>query len=266
MRAPGAILMLAALAALCGCATLPDGRPGGEHVTMRPGWERVRSSAIAAARDPWVWGPLIGAAAFQIDHLDQRTSDWARAHTPVFGSQGGAENWSDDLRSATSVANLLTLALEPDGHDGTGWFRAKARATMVDLLAVGSTTLVTKELKAATDRLRPNEASESSFPSGHASSAAAHARLASLHLDCIEMNPGARRVLDAGLTAMTVGTAWARVEAGWHYPSDVLAGMALGNYLASFVNGALRDRPDAAQAVAIVFTDGGANLQWRWRF
>src|SRR5690349_7317826 len=90
---------------LSGCATLPDGKGWGEQATVAPGWERVRESAVNAAKDPWTWGPLIGAAAFQIDDFDRRTSDWARDHTPVFGSQHSAEQWSDDLRSASSIAN-----------------------------------------------------------------------------------------------------------------------------------------------------------------
>src|SRR5919106_962014 len=84
--------------ALAGCGTLPAGRGWGEDATFRPGLERVRESAVNAVRDPWVWAPLAGAAVFQVDDWDRRTSDWAREHTPVFGSQQSAEDWSDDLR------------------------------------------------------------------------------------------------------------------------------------------------------------------------
>ena len=31
------------------------------------------------------------------------------------------------------------------------------------------------------------------------------------------------------------GVAWARVEAGRHFPSDVLAGAALGNFITTFI-------------------------------
>jgi len=34
---------------------------------------------------------------------------------------------------------------------------------------------------------------------------------------------------------VALGTGWARVEAQKHYPSDVLAGMALGNFMAAFI-------------------------------
>ena len=82
-----ALSVLLIVVSLSACGTLPSGEGWGEDATFTPGWERVHDSAVNAARDPWVWGPLIGAAAFQIDDWDRRTSDWAREHTPVFGSQ-----------------------------------------------------------------------------------------------------------------------------------------------------------------------------------
>jgi len=51
-------------------------------------------------------------------------------------------------------------------------------------------------------------------------------------------------VLDAGFISFGAGTSWARVEAGMHYPSDVLAGAALGHFIAAVVNDAfLGERP-----------------------
>ena len=49
-----------------------------------------RASGTKAARDalldPWTWGPVLAATAFQIDGWDRRVSDWARieagAHFP----------------------------------------------------------------------------------------------------------------------------------------------------------------------------------------
>jgi membrane-associated phospholipid phosphatase len=42
--------------------------------------------------------------------------------------------------------------------------------------------------------------------------------------------------LRSSMFLLTAGTAWARVEAQKHYPSDVLAGAALGHFLGSFLN------------------------------
>jgi len=47
---------------------------------------------------------------------------------------------------------------------------------------------------------------------------------------------GGTTSLRIGLASLTTGTAWARVEAGKHFPSDVLAGMALGHLIGAFIN------------------------------
>lgn len=259
-------LMVAPLIVLCGCGTLQNGRGWGEDATWRPGWERVQVAAVTAARDPWVWGPLIGAAAFQIDDWDRRTSDWAREQTPVFGSQRNAQDWSDDLRSVSVFVHYATLMATPSGADPGDWIMNKAKGTLVSVAAVSSTVLVTNSLKQAFDRERPNAAAGESFPSGHTSSSAVHTRLASRNLQSIEMGDGARRALDAGLVALTLGTSWARIEAGWHYPSDTLFSMALGNFIAAFMNDAFLGLQADAAGVAVTATGDGAVLQWRRRF
>lgn len=254
------------LIALCGCGTLPNGRGWGEDATFRPGWQRVRVAAEGAARDPWVWAPLLGAVAFQIDDWDRRTADWAREQTPVFGSQRSAEDWSDDLRTASVVAHYATLLVTPSDADPGDWVMNKAKGTLVSMAAVSSTVLVTNSLKHAIDRERPNGLAGESFPSGHTSSSAVHTRLASRNLQSIEMKAGARGALDAGLVALTLGTSWARIEAGWHYPSDTLFSMALGNFIASFMNDAFLGLPAGTPGISIRAVGDGAVLKWQWRF
>ena len=68
IRLPVAALCLIGLT---GCGTLPSGERWGDGATVRPGWAAVKASAANAARDPWVWIPLVGAAAFQIDDWDR---------------------------------------------------------------------------------------------------------------------------------------------------------------------------------------------------
>jgi hypothetical protein len=230
---------------VCGCGTLPDGRVWGEEATWRPGSARLKSAAVAAATDPWVWAPLAGAALFQIDDWDRRVSDWAREHTPFFGSEADADEWSDDLRDAAVLAHWATMVATPGGVEPRRWFRAKVRGTLVDAAAVASTVAITRGIKTTVERERPNGESES-FPSGHTSSAAVHTRLASGNLRWIEMGAPVRRALDVGLTTLTIGTSWARIEAGVHFPSDTLFSIALGNFCASFVNDAFLGAAPAA--------------------
>lgn len=251
---------------LSACSTLPDGRGWGEGATLVPGWQRVQSSAVNAARDPWTWAPLLGAAVFQIDDFDRRTSDWAREHTPVFGSQRSAEDWSDDLRSASSVAHYLTILATPSGDEPGEWLLNKTKGTLVDAAAVAATGEITNAMKRGFGRERPNGDDSESFPSGHTSSSAVHTRLASRNLQSIEMSDGTRTALDVGLHALTIGTSWARIEAGWHYPSDTLFSMALGNFLAAFINDAFMGLPAPSMAMGLRPVDGGAVVRMQVRF
>lgn len=261
-----ALVVVLCAAPLHGCGTLPNGRAWGEDATLRPGWERVGVAAANAARDPWVWAPLAGAAVFQIDDWDRRTSDWAREHTPVFGSQSSAEQWSDDLRSASVFAHYASIVATPSGGEPRDWLINKTKGMLVGVAAVSATGAITQTLKTGADRERPDASDRESFPSGHTSSSAVHTRLASRNLRSLDLPPSARTALDAGLYALTLGTSWSRIEAGYHYPADTLFGMALGNFLASFCNDAFLGVDAAEAAFAVSATDGGAALQWRMQF
>lgn len=268
IRAPavGIATWLIAASCLSGCGTLPDGRVWGEAATWQPGWQRVRTAARESLRDPWVWGPALGAAVFQIDDWDRRVSDWAREQTPVFGSQAQAERWSDDLRTASVVAHYATIIATPGGDDPGQWVVSKARGALVDAAAVSATVLATRAMKTTLDRERPNGEDTESFPSGHTSSSSVHTRLASRNLRWIELDRNVRRGLDAGLVALTAGTSWARIEAGMHFPSDTLFSIALGNFVASFVNDAFLEPGGSHSSLAFAAMPDGATLNWRVAF
>ncbi len=259
-------LVLVTILSCTACGSLPNGRSWGEDATFKPGWDRVAASAAKAARDPWVWAPLAGAALFQIDDWDRRTADWAQEHTPVFGSQRSAEHWSDDLRTASALAHYVTIAATPSGDTPREWFINKAKGTLVQAAAVSATVLVTQTVKSGLDRDRPNGQGGESFPSGHTSTSAVHTRLASRNLQSIDMSKATRTSLDVGLYALTIGTSWSRIEAGWHYPSDTLVGMALGNFMASFVNDAFLGLDASAPRVGIAPSQGGLMLTLDARF
>ena len=248
------------------CGSLPNGRDWGQDATFTPGWERVKASAVNAARDPWVWAPLAGAAVFQIDNWDHRTADWAQRQTPVFGSQHSAEDWSDDLRAASVLAHYVTLAATPSGDEPGEWIVNKAKGTLVHVAAVSGTVLITHTLKTTIDRERPNGQGTESFPSGHTSTSAVHTRLASRNLESIAMSDAARTSLDVGLYALTICTSWARIEAGWHYPSDTLVGMAIGNFMATFLNDAFLGLERDTMQLSVAPIERGALLHFGMRF
>jgi membrane-associated phospholipid phosphatase len=254
-------------ALLTACGTLPDGGRWGEKITISPGWERIGSAASTAVRDPWVWAPLAAAAGLQIGHWDQQISTWAMRETPVFGSQANAASWSDTLRSVAVVSDVSTVLLTPSGDAAGPWFADKARGYALDLVAATATISTTTLLKKATGRTRPNGVDDESFPSGHTSITAAYGRLAARNLEYIDMNPALRNGFIYGLDAVTFGTAWARIEAGAHYPSDTLFGMALGNFFANFFKDAfMGTQAGFVQNFSVEPTHGGLTLQWHAAF
>jgi hypothetical protein len=219
---------------LAGCATLPDGHRWGGDVTIAPGWARVRTAAVQAATDPWVWAPLAGAGVLQAGNFDRRLSHWGRTRNPIFGSEANATLWSDRLRSAGVGVDIATVLLTPSGDiDGT-WLLDKAKGYLVNLAAATTAIESTTLLQHSVSRERPNGANDHSFPSDHSAASSVYTGLASLNLQEIPMSSGTRDGLDVSLHALSFATAWARVEGGWHYPSDTLAGMAIGNFCAEF--------------------------------
>jgi len=223
------VLMLG-VAIASGCATSERG------LTARDYWpsgRRFKQAAKNAVKSPGTWIPLIGVGVVSIDDWDQHISEWAVENTPVFGSTGNASDASGYLKSATSVAMVGTALAVPNA-DGP-WER-KPERLLLEVGAVQLSNLATSVLKSVTDRERPDGEDDRSFPSGHASQSSARATLACRNVDQIpSLSKGWRTTLKTSFRVIAAGTAWARVEAGKHYPSDVLFGSALGNFVAVFV-------------------------------
>lgn len=255
------------IAWLAGCSTLSNGRGWGEDTTLGPGWARVGQAAVQAARDPRVWAPLAGAAVLQIDGWDRRVSDWARRDTPVFGSQANAERWSNTLRSASVVADGTTVLFTPSGDAGSDWVLDKIKGYAVDLAAATVAIETTSGLQRLTDRTRPNGTNSLSLPSGHTTTSAVYTQLATRNLQVIDLDLSARVALDFGLNALTIGTAWARVEAGEHFPADTLVGMAIGNFFGHWFDAAFMGLAGQSRTtVAVTPLRNGLALHWEARF
>jgi hypothetical protein len=249
------------------CTTLPDGSRWGESATLTPGWQRVKTSALDAARSPWVWAPLAGAAVLQVDSWDEDVADWASDETPLFGSPENADDWSDGLRIASAVGYGASVLATPSGDLDGDWLLAKVQGAAVGASAFAATAGVTGGLKSLTSRERPDGSDDDSLPSGHASTAAVFDTLTVRNLQSIDVSPAMRTTLEIGAGAMTAGTAWARVEAGRHYPSDVLIGIALGNFMGAFFTEAfLGLEPGARFSFSAAPTREGAVLSWELRF
>ena len=67
--------------------------------------------------------------------------------------------------------------------------------------------------------------------------------MAALNIDSIDRPDGLRTPAKTvlGLAAFTAN--WSRIEGGQHYPSDVLLGATIGNFLSRFFNDAFMGLP-----------------------
>ena len=225
---------------LTGCrGTLPNGRGWGQDALRVPSWEQVGHAAVDAVLAPETLGTAAGAVVFYgAGNIDRELADWAADHTPLFGSRKRAAQASDYLEGAAVLAWGVTALATPSGEPLSGpWLAAKGEGIVMQGLAVGATSGVTTLLKdVVTHRTRPDGSDQQSFPSGHTATAAVGDMLAARNLESLPLTPGERTAMRVGLFTLTMGTAWARVEAHKHFPSDVLAGAALGNFLGAFVN------------------------------
>ena len=210
--------MLAAALALAGCATLPNGGSWGEDATFAPGWRRARAAAVDAVESPRFWGPLAAAALFQVDGWDRKVSNWARDHTPAFGSESNAARWSDRLRSASSYVYVASVLATPSGDDPKEWLLDKLRGAAVGMAAIGVTDGGKRVAQERRRARAPNGQDRQSMPSSHTSRSAVLTELAERNVQSLDVGQATRRALDLGLNALTYATAWARVESGFHFP------------------------------------------------
>lgn len=248
---------------LTACATIPDGHRWGEDATVSPGWQRVGSAAWQAVKNPTFWAPLLAAGAMQIDGWDHRVSSWARRNTPVFGSEANAANWSNDLRSASVVADWATVVLAPSGPLDQDWLVDKLKGGAVDLVAAESAIEFTAGLEHVTKRERPNGAGDTSMPSDHTTTSAVYTSLAAQNLELSGLDPGLQTAADIGLGALTVATGWARVEAGYHFPSDTMVGASIGSFFGNFFTDAFlapATGPSPRTSMHLKALPGGAEL------
>jgi hypothetical protein len=259
-------LVLAALS-LAGCGTLQNGRGWGQDALWPVDLERVGHAACDAFFNPRTLVPLAGAALFAIDDFDERVSDWASEHNPIFGSQNGAEDASNYLSDILYAEGIATALAAPSGDTPEVWALSKLRGGAVELGAVAATGGLTDLLKRTTGRVRPDRSDDRSFPSGHTSHAVSFATLANRNLESLDTLEDIRPALEIGNVVLASGVAWARVEARKHYPSDVLVGAALGHFVTAFIHDAFMNLPeDGRFDVAVLPLEGGAGLSLCFRF
>jgi len=239
-------LATASVVTLSGCAAAKRDLRAADYW---PSGKRWKQATVRALKDPGTWVPAAGAVVVQIDDWDGRITDWAVDNTPLFGSGEDASKASDYLLVATNLSMLGTSLAVPNGP---GAWEFKPERAVLGEVGVLLTAGLTDVLKDVSGRERPDGANDRSFPSGHTSQAFAASAFAGRSVGQLNLSKGGRLALESSITAMAAATAWARVEAGVHYPSDVLAGAALGNFIAIFVHDAFLPADSGTRVSAVI--------------
>lgn len=258
---------IAISALLVSCGTLAGGRGWGQDATLSPGWARVRAAALANLEDPVTWLPIASAAVLQVDDFDRRISDWARDETPIFGSTQHASDASDTWRTVTNDLWTVSLFVPPSGETAGEWAWSRTKGATVEIAAKAVSRGVTSVLKDVSNRARPDGSDDRSFPSGHMTEAFGSAALGARNLDWSNLPSGAVWPGKIALYGSSILTGWARVEAGKHFPSDVLFAAGATNFVVGFVHDAFLGLGSGPEVLVSGGPDGdGWEVGLAWGF
>ena len=260
------VLLASLLLLAAGCGTMSNGRGWGQDATLRPGWRRVGRSAVRAVLDPQTWGPLAVAALLQVDNADRRISDWAVDHTPLFDSPANAQDAVGWTGQALDAIFYASLAATPAGDEPGEWAWNKLRGGLVEFAGYGIANESVDFLKDATGRTRPDGSNDKSFPSSHARRSSADVTLAARNVDAMALPGPVRMTLKTGMYSLGAVSAWSRVEAQGHYPSDVLAGWAVGHFWTAFVHDAFLYETDPPFMVQLMPEPDAVHARLVWQF
>jgi membrane-associated phospholipid phosphatase len=252
---------------LAGCGTLKNGRGWGQDAGWPVDVGRIARAGRDALLSPATLVPLAGAGVFALGDLDEKVSDWASEHHPLFGSQSGAADASNYMVGVLGAEAFATALATPSGDTPGAWALAKLKGGAVEAGAVAATGALSGWLKDGSNRMRPDGSDNESFPSGHSALAFSFATLANRNLDSIDFLGDFRTPLQITNTVLASGVAWARVEAHKHHPSDVLFGAALGHFLTAFIHDAFLNLPEDGNFDFAFFSTGdGLGLSLEFRF
>jgi membrane-associated phospholipid phosphatase len=245
-----------------GCGTLRNGRGWGEDAVYPVELGRIPRAAYRAFLDWQTLIPAAGALLFRIDHFDRKVSDWANTRHPFFGSQKTSTDISDYFYDALLFEALLTTLATPSGDDPQKWAYSKLKGIAVEAAALGITDGITTSLKRTVRRTRPDGSDRDSFPSSHSSGAFSASTLSNRNLDSIPLPDQVKIPVQIGNVVLATGVALGRIEGKSHFPSDVLAGAALGRFIAVFIHDAFLGLPEGNSfGLSIIPQKGGGLIQ-----
>jgi undecaprenyl-diphosphatase len=204
----------------------------------RAGWSRIRALHAALGLTLTIglvvaalllWGFIeLTDEVLEGDTLafDRSILAWLHAHRTTFLDRAA--------RELTALGSLVVLAVTALGFSVVLWRLERRRHVAMIWFAMTGSAVLNQGLKAAFGRARPSlfeslvPASSFSFPSGHSMNAMVYYTVVGFAIGHV-VGPGAARTgtyLVSAILVVLVG--WSRMHLGVHYPSDVIAGFAVG--------------------------------------
>ncbi|PCI79695.1 MAG: hypothetical protein COB20_04345 [SAR86 cluster bacterium] len=237
--------------------------------TSRAGWSDVRQAASEAFMDRSTWLPLVAAGVFAMNDYDEQVTEWASEKTPLFGSTKRADDGSDRLSQLSHVTLAVSAmpsisSLKEDGmwKSATATFKRLRPALGAHLVNIA----FTQTSKDHINRERPDGEGSESFPSGHTSYSVVSAIQASNLIDRMDIPQATKRNLRLANYSVAGLSAWARLEANRHYPSDVLTSFAVGNFAAGFVNRLLEKKMNDRNELLFLDTNGNTGIRLTYAY
>lgn len=237
----------------------------GEKAIYPVKWNNVKKSFVKNITSRHVWIPATAGLILQVDNYDSKITEWAERNG--IWSTNSATDLSDTLKNVLEV-EMYTSILFTSSSDGN-WKKYtmnKVKGTVVvnssAALAHGTTSFI----KDTVYRERPDRSDTKSFPSGHSTEAAAFRMVTTKNLDSTDIHPALRdgiNILNGGLTATIM---WSRVEAKKHYPSDALAGYAIGSFMSGFIYDAFMNLDETESLAMFPSGDGGMVAKYSFQF
>lgn len=233
----------------------------GHNTTLLPSMQRFKEASINAATQKRVWVPAIAGVAFMsINDLDENTVDWAADHNLIFSSSKNAEDASNSINDTIALVAIGTALATPGDDQPNQWLVDKSKGLGAELLIYGANGALTNKFKHMTGVDGPDNTTDDALPSAHAVDAFTTATLAERHIHKMQVGESTEQWSAIALDGGAYLSSWARVEANKHYPSDVLMGAAMANFLTTVMYDTFVDGHNPTLSFQAAPSDSGIKL------